>query len=84
MRLKMLTLKSWCFPFYKISVVYPINPDTGSSLSTWEITIHAEFDEPVPIPSFTPLQDWITRYLLPSAAGNIAHFIVICHYWTRY
>jgi len=39
--------------------------DTGSLLSTWVTTLHAEFDqqtdEPVPMPSFTLLQDWISR-----------------------
>ena len=52
------------------------------------VAVHAEFDqylnEPVLMPSFTLLRDWITSWLPPSAAGNLAHFIAICHYWTRY
>jgi len=36
------------------------------------------------MPSVTILQDWITSWLPPSAAGNTARFIATCHYWTRY
>jgi len=47
----------------------------------WMVALYAEFDEhlpePVPMPSFTPLHDWITSILPPLAAGNMAHFIAV-------
>ena len=47
--------------------------------------MRAKFDEPVLMSLVTLLQDWITSLLLPSvAAVNMAHFIAVCRYWTRY